>query len=356
MAKPLVSVLIDTYNHENFIAQAIGSALEQDFPASDREIIVVDDGSTDGTREAVHKFKPYVRLISKPNGGQASAFNAGIPECSGEIVAFLDGDDWWDRRKLASVANAFAANPSVGVVGHSITEVLADGRHRTELVREAPRFRIDSVSGARIFCFRKSFLGTSRMAFRSELLRRIGCVPESLRIQADEYLFTMGAVFSEVLLIREPLTFYRLHGGNLFQISDGDRTSLARKHLVLESLVGQLRRRFEQEGIAADVTNVVIETIKAEADMLSLALHGGSRLKKFQVEFRGYRIMHEKASLLRRFLKLMTLLPVLILSEKQSDSYRRWLASSSAYRDFRRKFFPYTRPTHVDRTGDWSSR
>src|SRR5713101_73867 len=95
MAKPFVSVLIDTYNHERFIEQAVVSALEQDFPSCEREIIVVDDGSTDLTPDLVRKCEPQVRLLRKENGGQASALNAGIPECRGEIVAFLDGDDWW---------------------------------------------------------------------------------------------------------------------------------------------------------------------------------------------------------------------------------------------------------------------
>src|SRR5580693_625738 len=84
MAKPFVSDLIDTYNHERFIEDAIVSVLEQDLPASDREILVVDDGSTDRTQEIVKKFEPRVRLLRKANGGQASAFNAGIPECEGE--------------------------------------------------------------------------------------------------------------------------------------------------------------------------------------------------------------------------------------------------------------------------------
>src|SRR5260370_12749644 len=103
LAKIFASVLIDTYNHERFIEKAIVSALEQDFPAADREIIVVDDGSTDRTAEIVRKFEPRVRLLGKENGGQASAFNAGIPECKGEIGAFLDGDDLWASHKLTTV-------------------------------------------------------------------------------------------------------------------------------------------------------------------------------------------------------------------------------------------------------------
>src|SRR5439155_3973946 len=123
MPRPFVSVLIDTYNHERFIEQAIVTALEQDFPASEREILVVDDGSTDNTPALVEKFQPQVRYLRKANGGQASAFNAGIPETRGEIVAFLDGDDWWVPTKLSEVVKALGQNPEVGLVGHGITEV-----------------------------------------------------------------------------------------------------------------------------------------------------------------------------------------------------------------------------------------
>src|SRR6201982_1266935 len=100
MLKPLVTVLIDTYNHDRFIEEAIASGLEQDLPRGEVEILVVDDGSTDCTPEVVRKFEPHVRLLQKTNGGQASAFNAGIPEARGEIVAFLDGDDWWAKEKM----------------------------------------------------------------------------------------------------------------------------------------------------------------------------------------------------------------------------------------------------------------
>src|SRR6266853_1047605 len=170
LPRSFVSVLIDTYNHERFIEQAIVSVLEQDFPATEGEIIVVDDGSTDRTPEIVKKFEPRVRLLRKENGGQASAFNAGIPECKGEIIAFLDGDDWWAPGKLQAVAAALASDPAIGLIGHGITEVYSDGRQHIELLREVPKFRIDSIDGARAFRLRKSFLGTSRMTVRFDVL------------------------------------------------------------------------------------------------------------------------------------------------------------------------------------------
>src|ERR1700731_3606272 len=112
--KPAVTVLIDTYNHERFIEEAIVSVLEQDFPACAMEILVVDDGSADRTPEIVRKFAPRVRYLRKENGGQASAFNFGIPQAQGEIVAFLDGDDWWAGGKLSAVVGVFAESPEVG--------------------------------------------------------------------------------------------------------------------------------------------------------------------------------------------------------------------------------------------------
>ena len=102
MAKPFVSVLIDTYNHERFIEQAIVSVLEQDFPASDREIIVVDDGSTDRTAEIVRKFEPRVRLLCKVNGGQASAFKWAFRNARARSSLFSMGTIGGSKRSSPS--------------------------------------------------------------------------------------------------------------------------------------------------------------------------------------------------------------------------------------------------------------
>src|SRR5258708_5460656 len=120
--KPLITALIDTYNHEKYIEQALASVLEQGLSAAELEIVVVDDGSTDGTAEIIGKFGPRVKHVRKKNGGQASAFNAGFAEAHGEIIAILDGDDWWAEGKLAAVTEALEQHPEVAAAGHGYYE------------------------------------------------------------------------------------------------------------------------------------------------------------------------------------------------------------------------------------------
>lgn len=348
MARPFVSVLIDTHNHERFIEEAITSVLAQDLPASEREILVVDDGSTDRTPEILEKFQSQIRILRKSNGGQASAFNFAIPECQGEVISMLDGDDWWAPGKLTAVVDVFSQHPSAGIVGHELIIVYPDGSNRTERIRESPQFRIDSLEGAHLFRLRKSFLGTSRLSCRSELLRRILPVPEALVVEADEYIFTLAAFFSDVVILREPLTFYRIHGQNLFQLSGGNITSLRRKHAVLVALAGSLRQRLAEEQIPAELSSAVLESVQTEADMIALSLGGRTPLDTIRTELRHYRIMHEKASPFRWLLKCLSLFPALFVSPAQYVSFKTKIASNSFYRRARQSFLPFYRPTHVD--------
>lgn len=349
MARQFVSVLIDTYNHERFIEQAMVSVLDQEFPAADREIIVVDDGSTDRTPEIVKKFEPRVRLLRKENGGQASAFNAGIPECQGQVVAFLDGDDWWAPKKLQFVAEALASDESIGLVGHGITEVHRDGEQRTELLREVPRFRVDSEAGARAFRLRKSFLGTSRMTYRADLLRQIGRVPEALIFEADEYLFTVAAFLAEVAILREPLTFYRLHEANAFQLAAGSESSVRRKQHVLESLAKSLKAKLAALQAPERLVDIVVDWIWTEVDLLRLSVDHGFPWETVRTEIRNYRVMHENASLPRVLLKCVALLPACVMSSRRYYAFQKRLTQSDAYQKARLKWLPFSQPAHVDR-------
>jgi hypothetical protein len=348
MTRPFVSVLVDTYNHEEFIEQALNSVLEQDYPAAEREIIVVDDGSTDRTPEILQRFAPHIRLIRKNNGGQASAFNAGIPECQGEIIAFLDGDDWWASEKLRRVAEAMAADARIGLVGHAIKESFSDGRENIVGPEKAEHLRLDSLAAARVFRLRKSYLGTSRMILRAAIARRILPVPEALRFEADEYLFTLGAALSELVILAEPLAFYRLHGASLYNSAGGGSVAgLRRKQTVLAALAGSLRRELPARGVPADAADCVVEILQAEADQLRLMLDGGAPWETLRTENFIYKVMHADASRSHRIFRWATMLPACVLPPRWFYAARRWLAGQSWYRTARANALPAPAVTRI---------
>lgn len=350
MATPHVTVLIDTYNHETFIEDAIRSVIDQDFPSDEMEILVVDDGSTDRTPDIIRHFEPRVRLLRKKNGGQASAFNTGLAEARGEVVAFLDGDDWWAAGKLAAVVNVFRKDPSIGLVGHGIRHAYSDGTRSDECLRADAQFRIRTAGDAKVFRMRRCFLGTSRMAYRRDVLDRIGIVPAELTFEADEYLFTLGAVHSEVMILREPLTFYRLHGRNLFQLGSGDKAGIRRKQSVLADLAQALATRLRADGVPRDIENTIVECVQAEADHLRLILEKGTPWDTVRNELKIQRIFHEDASLRQRLFSFGRLVPALFLP---SSTYYRWRHSWSAspfYRKLRRQFLPFPSPKEIERT------
>jgi glycosyltransferase involved in cell wall biosynthesis len=320
------------------------------------EILVVDDGSTDRTPEIVRRFEPRVRLLQKPNGGQASAFNAGIPQCQGEVVAFLDGDDWWAPQKLRRVLEAMRQDPEAGIIGNGITEVLENGDEHSEVLHETPRFRIDSLQGARIFRRRKSQLGTSRMTVRAEILREILPVPESIVIEADEYIFTLAAAFSVVSILGESLTFYRIHGGNLFQMSEFNKESILRKQKSIEILAQALSERLSKFGLAKDATGAVVEAVQLEADLLRLQAKGGFPWETVRAEWKFYRIVHQQdGSVSHMIFKLASLAPALFCSPRLYYNVKRRFAANKFYLRARKIFFPVPEPEHVTRSRRYSS-
>jgi cellulose synthase/poly-beta-1,6-N-acetylglucosamine synthase-like glycosyltransferase len=347
MARPFLSVLIDTYNHEQFIEEAVTSVLAQDFPAADREVLVVDDGSTDRTAEILAKFASQIRILRKPNGGQASAFNHGIPQCRGEIVAFLDGDDWWTSDKLTHVVQAMTANPAVGLVGHGVINVLRDGSQRAETLLESFCFQANSLVGARLFRRRGAFLGTSRMTIRADLLRRIGPVPEEIQIQADEYLFTLASVLMPAQILPDALTFYRLHAGNSFQLDSYDEQKMRHKQKSLAALVKTLLHRMEELGTDARVSREVVAYTQACADQLRLTLDGGWPWETARTEWQLYRIAHPDAKLPHQIFKSLTLFGSLFVPPRIFYRVKNALARSGRYQRVRERWLRVPEMKHI---------
>ena len=116
-----MSVIIPTYNRADLVKQAVDSVLRQ--TVSDYEIIVVDDGSTDHTRQVLESVTPPVRYLFQKNRGFAAARNRGIAESRGEYLAFLDSDDLFEPRLLEAVLATFEAHPEAGAVCSAEREI-----------------------------------------------------------------------------------------------------------------------------------------------------------------------------------------------------------------------------------------
>jgi glycosyltransferase involved in cell wall biosynthesis len=284
MSEPTVSVLIDTCNHASFIRDAISSVLEQDIGRRELEVIVVDDGSTDGTPSVVEPFSGDVRLIRKPNGGQASAFNVGLPLTSGRVVALLDGDDWWAPNKLRSVIEAFELDGDLGAVGHGYV-MRFGGSHTDETVLpRALELRLMAEADVVQFVGNKAFLGSGKISFRRDLLARILPIPEQLTVEADEWIFTLAPAMARAQLLPQPFLQYRQHAGNLFMIQDPDPVRTGRKRSALEFLWRALPARLERLGVARDVALAATLPIRVDAERLRLASGAGGRRDTLRVE------------------------------------------------------------------------
>src|SRR5262245_32996887 len=320
---PLVSVVVDTYNHEAFIREAISSVLQQEYQLGAVEVLVVDDGSRDGTADQLSAFADRVRIVRKENGGQASALNLGVSLASGDIIAFLDGDDWWHPRKLEAVVGYLLRNPTVGMVGHGIVEVAEDGSRRVVRPGELIRFDLKSESGSATFKRVACFLGTSRLTCCRSVLERLLPIPEALVIEADEYLFTLGGAVAEVAVLDEPLSYYRLHGNNLYQFGDYDPVRFKRKQLALAALAESLPTRLRALGVSEESANKVVENTALDARRLALVIHGGHIGMAFPVEWAAMRVYPEQWPLHRWPVKAVMLLLALALPPKLFYRLRR---------------------------------
>jgi glycosyltransferase involved in cell wall biosynthesis len=238
--KPLITILIDTYNHERFIGDAIRSALDQDFPRSQMEILVVDDGSTDRTPEIVSGFEPHVKLLRKQNGGQASAINYGIAHAKGEFVAFLDGDDVWYPKKLSRVVAEFERHPEAVLVYHQFRFFDSRDGHEWETER-------NFVSGDILGDHRKLLVywaaPTTSLVFRRKTLERIGPVPEQCSFNHDTYLITAAIFLGPVAAVPDCLARNRVHGQNLYFAgrAELDPIALERRIRVRRAAIVALR-------------------------------------------------------------------------------------------------------------------
>jgi glycosyltransferase involved in cell wall biosynthesis len=287
---PLVSVIISNYNYGRFLREAIDSALNQTYPRI--EVIVVDDGSTDGSREVIADYEDRVTPVLKENGGQASACNVGFTVSKGEIVIFLDADDLLLPDTTRSVVAAFRAQPSTVMAQYRMQSTDACGNPTGELI---PPSWVPMPSGdlrRHILKFHSyTWPGTSGSAFSSTILRNIFPIPEVLyRGTPDIYLCNLSPLFGPIVSLDEVGVLYRIHGENTYysttlNVAQVRRTVLAvaDSHAKQSHLFRTLCSAEVEELGSRDHYFIVYRVISLKLDplnhplresLLSLCVHG----------------------------------------------------------------------------------
>lgn len=211
---PLVSVLMANYNYGKYVAEALGSVVNQTY--SKLEIIVCDDGSTDDSCKVIEGYigkDSRVGLIRKENGRHASAINRAFGWSKGEIICMLDSDDLFEMNKLEKIVEAFKNNGDCGMVIHNMRVVDGNGK----IIRSAI-YRQTGYIGPEIPTLRMGLPlpQSSGLAFRREVLREILPLPEKdFRTAADWAIGYGAAYLSRTVLVPEFLACYRVHGTNI---------------------------------------------------------------------------------------------------------------------------------------------
>ena len=248
-----VSIIINNYNYSDYVAEAIESSIHQSYPFT--EVIVVDDGSTDQSREVILQYKNEIIPIFQDNGGQASAMNSGFKASKGDVILFLDADDYLSPLAAEKAVDAFRDRRAVKVHwqlqkildGKLISnntlpdKPLAKGNLKDQLIKMGPSHSGGPPHGP----------PNSGNAWARWYLEKIFPIPEPpFKGGADNYLFVLAPLFGEIRAIQETLGYYRVHGNNNTLKPDYMTTFFNRYDQCCEALSHYL----SQQGINIDPT------------------------------------------------------------------------------------------------------
>ncbi len=198
---PTVSIVTPSYNQARFLEQTIRSVLEQDFPS--QEYFVMDGGSTDSSVEIIHRYESRLAgWVSEKDKGQADAINKGLKAAGGEIVAWLNSDDFYLPGAISRAVKAFEKNPQAGLVYGDVLSVDADGK-TFNLQKFQPYTFTDLLSF--------KIISQPAVFIRRSVLEQAGLLDDSFHMLLDHHLWLRMARLAPVIYIPETLAAARYH-------------------------------------------------------------------------------------------------------------------------------------------------
>lgn len=226
---PLISIVINNYNYGDFLRRSIDSALNQNYPRV--EVVVVDDGSTDGSSEIIASYGDRCIALLGENGGQGAAYNSGFRASHGEIVIFLDSDDLLYADAAAAIVAAW--RPGTAKVQFMLDAIDVSERPLGHCEPNLP-FVEDVLPMLLSYGYYPSPPGSGN-AFARSVLERILPVDEpTWRVGSDGLVIGLAALYGPVVSIRRPLGAYRHHDRNHSEAS-GTNLAKIRRDLANEA-------------------------------------------------------------------------------------------------------------------------
>ena len=209
---PRVSVIVTTYNHEAFIAEAIRSVLAQTY--TDYELIVVDDGSVDETFAQASRFGERATLIRQPNRGIAGSRNTGIQHAKGELLAFLDGDDLWEPDKLECQVAAADEHPGAGLIAVDGVKFSGSSVLQESLLARSVNDALSGRASVTLRCYeqllRENLISTtSQVMVPRGVFDVVGLSDSAFPVASDHDLYIRIAARYEMTFVSRRLTRWR---------------------------------------------------------------------------------------------------------------------------------------------------
>jgi hypothetical protein len=264
--EPVVSVVMPVRNGERYVERAVRSILTQTLPAI--ELIVIDDGSTDGTCEILQslaELDPRVRVVRNPGAGLVRALNHGLALSRAPIIARMDADDIALPDRLTRQLAAFEARPNLVLLGAQVSRIDDTGRHIGK-----GRYPVGAQNCREHLALSSPFAHPSVM-FRAQAIRSVGGYREAYRHAEDYDLWLRLSEAGEIDNLNERVLEYRVHDRNVTSLHASEQAARAALALVAARARSQDMPEHEAPSSAVDLADV-LEACKARHDFQQLAM------------------------------------------------------------------------------------